>query len=279
MTPGNLLTRTRRWLRTNKISISRRLGQHFLIDEQVLARTVNHADIKSTDIILEIGAGMGTLTRALANKAKHVFAIEKDIVLYQALQKEFEGICNITLIQGDAVKVKWPSCTKLVANLPFSISSPVLFRFLSKEIPIAVIMLQREFAERLTASAGTKVYGRLTVMVAHTTTTQLLEYVAPECFHPPPEVTSALVRIRRLTIPAFTVMDRLLFAQLVTALFNQRRKKIRTPLTAFLQEKGLHPNIIDEIKRRIPWLDHRVEKLQPEELAEITNIIHEVESN
>ena len=74
-------------------------------------------------------------------------------------------------------------------------------------------------------------------------------------------------------------MDRLLFAQLVTALFNQRRKKIRTPLTAFLREKGLDPNIIDEIKRRIPWLDHRVEKLQPEELAEITNIIHEVESN
>jgi 16S rRNA (adenine1518-N6/adenine1519-N6)-dimethyltransferase len=279
MTPVSLLTRTRRWLRINGIRKSRRLGQHFLIDEEVLAHSVDSADIKSTDIILEIGAGIGTLTRALANQAKHVFAIEKDPMLCQALLREFEGIHNITLIQGDAVKVEWPSCTKLVANLPFSISSPVIFRFLSTEIPIAVIMLQREFAERLTASTATKAYGRLTVMVAYKATAQVLEYIAPECFHPPPEVTSALVRIKRCEEPAFTVTSSSLFAQLVSALFNQRRKKIRTPLTAFLQERGLHPKTIEEIRFRIPWLDHRVEEIQPEELAIISNIIHEVETN
>ncbi|MFX1474588.1 MAG: 16S rRNA (adenine(1518)-N(6)/adenine(1519)-N(6))-dimethyltransferase RsmA [Promethearchaeota archaeon] len=276
MPTEGLLKQTQSWLRTHGITISKTLGQHFLINEQVLARTLDYADLNPTDTILEIGAGIGTLTRALANHVRHVYAIEKDSVLFDALQKEFEGITNITLIRGDAVKVEWPATNKLVANLPFGISSPVLFKFLSSEIQTALLMLQREFAERLTASAGSKTYGRLTVMATYTATSEILEYVAPNCFHPPPEVTSALVRIRRCVEPAFTVMDYSLFTRLVVVLFNQRRKKIRTPLTALLREMELKPNTIEEIKCQIPWLDHRAEELNPEELAEIANIIYQV---
>lgn len=279
MPPEGLLTQTRRWLRTRGITTTKRLGQHFLISEQVLSRTLDYADLNPTDTVLEIGAGIGTLTRALAELVQHVYAIEKDPVLHNALQKEFEGTTNITFIRGDAVKEEWPSATKLVANLPFGISSPILFKFLPSGIKTAILMLQREFAERLIASAGSKTYGRLTVMAAYKSSSEILEYVAPNCFHPPPEVTSALVRIRLRTKPAFTVMDDSLFTKLVISLFNQRRKKIRTPLTALLQERKLKPNIIEEIKRKIPWLDHRVEELNPEEIAEIANIIHKVESD
>lgn len=278
MPPEGLLARTRSWLRTRGITATKRLGQHFLINEQVLSRTLDYAALKPNDIVLEIGAGIGTLTLALAEHVQHVYAIEKDTLLFNALQKEFERITNVTIIHGDAVQEKWPATTKLVANLPFGISSPILFKFLSSEIRTAVLMLQREFAERLTASSGSKAYGRLTVMAIYTAQFEILEHVESSCFHPPPEVTSALVRIRRRAEPAFSVIDSSLFAKLVASLFNQRRKKIRTPLTAFLKERKLEPDIIEEIKCRIPWLDQRVEELEPEEIAEIANIIHKVES-
>ncbi len=279
MPPEGLLTQTQRWLRARGITATKRLGQHFLICDEVLSRTIDYADLAQNDTILEIGAGIGTLTRALASQVQHVYAIEKDPKLHDALQKEFEGSTRITFIRGDAVKVEWPSTTKLVANLPFGISSPVLFKFLSSEIPVAILMLQREFAERLTASAGSKIYGRLTVMSTYIATSEILEYVAPNCFHPPPEVTSALVRIKRRTEPAFNVVNHSLFTKLVISFFNQRRKKIRSPLIALLREMKLKPHSIEEIKSRIPWLDLRAEKLKPEELAEIANIIHKVLSD
>lgn len=273
MTPGSLLTRTKQWLRRNDIRISRQLGQHFLVDEQVLQRIIEYSDLSQDEKVLEIGTGNGVLTQALAKHVQQVFTIEKDTKLYQILSNELSSIRQITLIQGDATKIEWPHTDKLVANLPYAISSTVLFRFFEAKIPLAILMLQREFGERLTAQPNTKQYGRLTVMAAYHSIVELLEVIEPEAFYPPPVVSSALVRVFRKDQPRFIVKDQILFGQLVTALFNQRRKKIRTPLKAFLGKGDFQ-----WLQDKITWLDQRVETLNPEQLAEIANIIYEERS-
>jgi len=275
MTSGSLRTQTLRWLHTHGIAVSKRLGQHFLVDETVLERILDHAHITSTDVVLEIGPGAGTLTRGLAQRAQRVIAIEKDSRLFEALQSEMGADPRLTILRGDALRIDWPLCTKLVANLPYGISSPAIFRFLDSKIPTAVLMLQREFADRLVAPVGTKDYGRLTVMVDYMGTVDLLEEIRRKCFYPEPAVDSALVRVTRRQTPAFALADPTLFAKLVAALFGQRRKKVRTPLSAFIQQQGLAPHRLQGVLDRIPWLDRRAEELSPPELAQMANTVHE----
>ncbi len=270
MTPGTLLTRTKQWMKTHNIRVSKQLGQHYLVNERVLEHIIESANLSQDDRILEIGTGNGALTQALVDHVQQVYTIEKDTKLFQLLSQELESNQRIQVIQGDAVKIEWPQSDKLIANLPYSISSPVLFKFFKSNIPMAVLMLQREFGERLIATPGTKQYGRLTVMATYYAAVELLELVTPESFYPSPEVSSALVRIHRRSQPIFAVKDVNLFGQITTMLFNQRRKKIRTPLKSFL---GQHD--FQQLQDKIPWLNQRVEELEPGKIAEISNIIYE----
>ena len=272
MPPGTLLIRTTEWLKRHDIRSSKNLGQHFLVDEDVLNRTIKYANLSVNDSVLEIGTGTGVLTRALAEQAGQIYTIEKDTKLYQILSKELGMDSRIQLIHGDATKIEWPQCDHLVANLPYTISSPVLFKLFQSSIPRAVLMLQKEFGDRLTARPGTKQYGRLTVMAANHAIVELLEVVEPDSFFPPPKVSSALVRIIRKAEPSFEVKNLELFEKVVLALFNQRRKKIRTPLRDFLGKTAYL-----QIQEQIPWQDQRVEDLTPEQIAEISNIIFEVQ--
>lgn len=275
MTREPLLARTKQWLQLHDIRATKRLGQHFLINNEILQRIIGYAQLSNDEVILEIGTGNGTLTRVLADHAQHVYTVEKDPRLYQILKTELSPLPKITLMEGDAVKINWPDVNKLVANLPYNISSPVLFRFFETSIPMAVLMLQKEFAERLTANPGSKHYGRLTVMSAYHAAIELLETISPKCFYPAPAVSSALVRLRRHTRPPFHVQNLALFTQLTSALFGQRRKKIRTPLKAVLTSLSLPRTAQTNIFDSIPWLDQRVEELTPREVAEIANIIVE----
>ena len=270
MSPPSLLSQTKLWLKKHKLHTSKRLGQHFLIDEAILDRILQFASLKEQDQILEVGTGTGTLTRALAEHTQRVFSIEQDSTLYKILSEEFSSNPRVTLIHGDAVKIVWPQCDKLVANLPYSISSPVLFRFYSSKIPSAVLMLQKEFADRLSAQPGSKQYGRLTVMTAYQASVELLEVVSPDSFYPPPTVSSAIVRLHRKKQPAFLVKDPNLFSRVTTTLFNQRRKKIRTPLQSLI---GKHAFV--RLQDTLIGLDNRVEELSPEQIAHISNILHE----
>lgn len=275
MTPGNLLSRTKHWIRKSGIKVSKQLGQHFLIDERVLKQIINYAKLSEEEKILEIGAGMGTLTEALVQHVQHVYAIEKDLNLYNALMQAFGSNERITLIHGDAVKLNWPTTDRLVANLPYNISSPIIFKFLDSKMPVAVLMLQQEFAERLTAHPGTKDYGRLTIMVAYVAEVELLERIDPDKFYPSPAVSSAIVRITRYPEPAFPVADYPLFADLVKAVFNQRRKKLRNPLKTFLTQRQLSSKSISAILSQIPFLDYRAEEVPPADFAKMSNKIYE----
>src|SRR3989442_1396718 len=151
-------------LRRLGIRASRGLGQHFLIDERVARRQIERASIREGETVLEVGTGLGVLARIIGTRAGRVIAIEKDRRLADAL-RALGG--PIEVVQGDALKVEWPAFDVMVSNLPYRISSPVTFRLLDRPFDRAVLMFQREFAERLIARPGTKDYSRLTVNVAH----------------------------------------------------------------------------------------------------------------
>jgi 16S rRNA (adenine1518-N6/adenine1519-N6)-dimethyltransferase len=238
-----------------------RLGQHFLIDSSVAQREVAYAGITKNDIVLEIGPGKGIITCILAEKAKQVIAIEIDTHLVAYLKTILPK--NVTVICADALAVDFdslPRFTKIVSNLPFEISSPIMFKFLQSSFSIAVLIFQKDFAERLVASPGTKEYSRLTVGVSYKAQCRLLETVPRNCFSPQPKVDSSIVEIIPYHKPRFTVENEQFFFELTKQLFNHRRKKIRSTI------KSIYGNI-----EQLPFLDQRVEELTPEQIGQLSD--------
>jgi 16S rRNA (adenine1518-N6/adenine1519-N6)-dimethyltransferase len=241
-----------------------RLGQHFLIDSSVAQREIAYAGITKNDVVLEIGPGKGIITCLLAEKAKQVIAIEIDRHLVEYLQTMLPK--NVTLICADALSVDFhslPRFTKIVANLPFEISSPIMFKFLQSTFSVAVLIFQKDFAERLVASPGTKDYSRLTVGVSYKAQCRMLETVPRNCFSPQPKVDSSIVEIIPYQKPRFTVKDEQFFFELTKQLFNHRRKKIRYTI------KSIYGNI-----EQLPFLDQRVEELTPEQIGQLSDQLY-----
>lgn len=240
-----------------------RFGQHFLNDQSIAQREIAYAGITKDDIVLEIGPGKGIITRLLAANAKKVIAIEIDPRLAKELQETLPK--NVTLLCKDAVTVDFttlPRFTKIVSNLPFEISSPLMFKFLQCRFSIAVLIFQKDFAERLVAVPGTKEYSRLTVNVSYKATCRILEIIPRECFSPPPKVDSAIVELIPDPVPRFTVQNEPFFFELTKQLFNHRRKKIRYTI------KSLYGDI-----KELPFLDHRVEQLTPEQIGHLSDLL------
>lgn len=242
-----------------------RFGQHFLIDQAVAQREVAAAGLTKEDIVLEIGPGKGIITALLAEQAKQVIAIEIDTHLVEELRKKIPE--NVTLIGQDALTVDFdclPRFTKIVSNLPFQISSPIMFKFLQSSFSIAVLIFQKDFAERLVASPGSKDYSRLTVGVSYKARCRILEMVPRDCFSPPPKVDSAVVELIPYKTPRFLVKDEPFFFELTKQLFNHRRKKIRYTI------RSLYRDIED-----LPFLDQRVEQLTPEQIGQLSDKLYE----
>ena len=238
-----------------------RLGQHFLIDSSVAQREVTYAGITKNDVVLEIGPGKGIITCLLAKHAKQVIAIEIDKRLVEQLHSIVPT--NVTLICQDALSVDFhslPPFTKIVSNLPFEISSPIMFKFLQSDFSVAVLIFQKDFAERLVANPRTKEYSRLTVGVSYKACCRILETVPRDCFSPKPRVDSSIVEIIPHKKPRFTVDDEQFFFELTKQLFNHRRKKIRYTI------RSLYGNI-----DQLPYLEKRVEELTPEQIGELSD--------
>jgi len=256
-------------LRRLGVRASRGLGQNFLIDERVAHRQVESAHLRSDETVLEIGPGLGVLTRLLAARAGRVVAIERDRRLAGALAA-LGG--NVEVVCGDALRVPWPAFDVMVSNLPYQISSPVTFRLLEEPFDRAVLMFQREFAERVVAVPGTKDYSRLTVNVAHRAETSILERVPRSAFHPQPKVDSAVVRLVR-RLPAYRVEDEAVFHAVVDACFSHRRKTIANALDLAWQRFAPSRAAWQEMEQGLPFLDRRPEALSPRDFAEISNRI------
>lgn len=242
---------------------SKALGQNFLVDRDAVHRIVEVADVSSDDTILEIGPGKGVLTAALADKARSVIAIEFDRHLAENLIKDFRGVDNVRIIQADALHYPFEDLAaplkpvnpmKVVANLPYSVSTPILFRLIESRsrFSLMVLMFQREVAERIIAPPGGKDYGVLSVMAQLFTKPEVAFMLPPEAFRPRPKIDSAVVSFEIPERPRVAVADEALFGRVVRAAFSQRRKTLRNSLRALCggaTEKVLESAGIDPMRR------------------------------
>lgn len=241
------------------------LGQHFLIDTRVAARQISYASLQPDDVVLEIGPGKGVLTRLLAEHVKQVVAVEIDSRLVKELTQWVPK--NVCLVHADILDVDFqtlPFFTKIVANLPFQISSPITFKLLNYKFSKAILMYQKDFAERMIAQVGSKQYSRLSVGISFKACCRILETVPKNCFSPQPKVKSCVVELIPREQPPFSVIDEAFFFNVTKILFTHRRKKIKNNI---LEAFGT-------IGENLPYLDQRVEELTPEEIGKFSNLLY-----
>lgn len=244
-------------------------GQHFLVDHGVIERQVKYAKIKKGERVLEIGPGLGFLTEELIKAGAHVIGIESDGTFCEYLRGKFGD--SLELIEGDATKVDLPEFDKVVSNLPYQISSEITFRILeTKKVGLAILMYQKEFAQRMVAGEISALYGRLSVMAAYRADCEILEIVNRRSFWPQPKVDSAIVLMKSRP-PRFQPKDEKLFVDVVRILFSHRRKKISNGLIALASQLRMSRDRMKELIPEVPYADERVENLSPEEIGEIAN--------
>ena len=219
----------------------KRFGQNFLIDTHVLERIIEAAQITKDDFVIEIGPGIGTMTQYLAEAAREVAAVEIDRSLIPILQDTLQDWDNVTVINEDILKVDVCKLAqeknggrpvKVVANLPYYITTPIIMGLFESNVPIdsITVMVQKEVADRMQVGPGTKDYGALSLAVQYYSKPQVVINVPPECFIPRPNVGSAVIRLTRYKEPPVKVKDEKLMFKLIRASFNQRRKTLANGL-------------------------------------------------
>lgn len=245
------------------VSPSKSKGQNFLVDERVAQREVDFLDIRPEDTVLEIGPGLGVLTELIVKKARRTVCIELDPGIAEHVRQRFGG--SVELIEGDALELEWPGFDRLISNIPYSISSPLLFRILEHDFERGIIMVQKEFADRMAATAGSDDYSRLSVNAYYRARCEPLEQVPRSRFWPQPDVDSTVMLVEPRPAP-FRVLNERFYLSLVSILFQHRRKKIST----VLKMTGQAPR---ESIASLPYVDRRVEELSPERIAELADSI------
>lgn len=243
-------------LKNNKITLKKSLGQNFLNNNDILKNLISFINPLENDIFLEIGSGIGTLTFPLCRKAKKVFAIETDRRLIAVAEELKQESDNIEFIKQDILKTDLEDFfdnrlspgekTRVTGNLPYYISTPILFELLKvkRYVSDIIIMLQKELAARILAEPGTKDYGSLTVLLQTYADIKVGFEVKRTCFYPQPKVDSAVIKITPLPAPRIEIKDYDLFSKLVKTSFAQRRKTLRNNLKN-LDEVKKSPHLID----------------------------------
>ena len=224
-----------------QFAFQKRFGQNFLIDSHVLDKIVNAAGITKEDCVLEIGPGIGTMTQYLAEHAGRVVAVEIDTNLLPILAETLKDYSNVTVINEDILKVDMNSLVeeynngrpiKVVANLPYYITTPIIMGLFESNVPIEniTVMVQKEVADRMQVGPGSKDYGALSLAVQYYASPYIVANVPPNCFIPRPNVGSAVIRLTRYQEPPVQVKDAKLMFRLIRASFNQRRKTLQNGL-------------------------------------------------
>ena len=242
--PGNLLspTEVKRILASHGLRPKKRLGQNFLIDRNVLRKILDAAELDPSSLVLEIGPGLGALTREAALAAAKVVAVEVDRNLIPVLQETVGDLDNVEIVAADFLELDLPEFLSsrfgerrciVLANLPYYITSPLITKLMdtANRIERMVIMVQEEVAQRLTAMPGSRDYGSLTVLVQYHCSVRIVAHVKRTVFYPPPEVDSAIVRLDVRQAPPVSVPDEAFFFRIVRASFGQRRKTLLRSLS------------------------------------------------
>jgi 16S rRNA (adenine1518-N6/adenine1519-N6)-dimethyltransferase len=241
-----------------------------MVNEHFLSLIRQYADIQPTDVVLEVGPGLGFLTRYLAQVAGQVIAVETDLALIRILENELAALDNVALISGDILKILLPHFDKIVSNPPYSISSTLLLRTLNTPFQTAVFTFQKEFVQRLTAAKGEAVYGALAVIASCLADVELLDEVPKEAFFPAPEVDSNIIRMRlkrslRLNVSITA------FCNIVRTLFMKRNRKVRNAIKPLIHMASSEPIRLIEGSNVSRYLDRRVQDLMPRDFKVIAD--------
>lgn len=271
-------------LQKYKFNFQKKFGQNFLIDTHVLDKIIKAADIKKDEMVLEIGPGIGTMTQYLCEAAKEVIAVEIDKNLIPILEDTLSSYSNVTIMNQDILKVDINQLVqeknhgkpiKVVANLPYYITTPIIMGLFESHVPIdnITVMVQKEVADRMQVGPGTKDYGALSLAVQYYATPYIVANVPPNCFMPRPNVGSAVIRLTRHQKKPVEVKNETLLFQLIRASFNQRRKTLVNGLNNFSDLSFKKETILAAIEQMGLPQTIRGEALTLSQFATLSNIL------
>ncbi len=267
---------------------SKSLGQNFLIDESIVEDIIDGAGIGEGDVVLEVGPGIGVMTKAMAQRAKKVVAVEIDKSLLPVLEETLADCDNVEIVSGDVLKVDLQEiideklggqAPKVVANLPYYVTTPIIMRFLEEQIPVTdiVVMVQKEVADRMAADPGSKIYGALSVVVQYYSKPSKIVKVPPSVFMPQPNVESSVVRLEKRTAPPVDLKSPDLFFKTVRSAFMKRRKTLHNALSS-----GELAVSKDEVRQVLEACEidpkRRGETLDMEEFAKLANAFYDLKN-
>ena len=265
-----LYRETRDVLKRHQIQLNKRKSQHYLVNSSILDWIIQKADLSISDTVLDIGAGIGTLTIPLSEEVEKVVAIERDPHIADVLRERLknEKITNVDVLEGDATRLKLPAFNKVVSNLPYQISSPITFRLLEYDFEFAILMYQLEFAERMVAKPGDSKYSRLSVMINLKANVEKLFTVPKGAFIPRPRVSSAVVKLK----PKKDVYLDEFFFKITRALFQHKRKKAKKALLDSYHEWAPDKKVAREMLSRIDpkLMEKRPFQMHPENIIKIS---------
>ena len=270
----------------NKYSFvfQKKFGQNFLIDTHVLEKIISSAEITKDDFVLEIGPGIGTMTQYLAEAAREVAAVEIDKNLIPILKDTLSAYDNVTVINEDVLKVDIRKLAeeknggrpiKVVANLPYYITTPIIMGLFESNVPLSsiTIMVQKEVADRMQVGPGTKDYGALSLAVQYYASPYIVANVPPNCFMPRPKVGSAVIRLTRYAEPPVQVKDEQLMFRLIRASFNQRRKTLVNGLNNSPEVQVSKEAVMSALEQMGLPATVRGEALTLEQFAQLANLL------
>ena len=277
-------------LKKHQFTFQKKFGQNFLIDPHVLDKIISAAEITKEDFVLEIGPGIGTMTQYLAEAAREVTAVEIDRNLIPILSETLSAYDNVQIINEDVLKLDLAALAKernggkpikVVANLPYYITTPIIMGLFEGGVPIEsiTVMVQKEVAMRMQAGPGTKDYGALSLAVQYYAEPYLAANVPPNCFMPRPNVGSAVIRLTRYAEPAVKAKDEKLMFALILASFNQRRKTLQNGLNNSQELSFTKEQIAEAIEKMGLSPSVRGEALTLEQFAKLSDLLAEVKNS
>jgi 16S rRNA (adenine1518-N6/adenine1519-N6)-dimethyltransferase len=268
------LEETKQLLRTNRIVPNKLRGQNFMIERSLYPKLLTYAALRKVDVVLDAGAGFGWLTCFLADKCKSVIAVEKDPHVAIVLREQIKGLGNVTVIEGDVLKSALPRFNKVIAIPPYYLSSDLVLWLLERKVDCAVLILQKEFADRLVAPVGSEEYGWLTVVTSQGAEVELLDAVPKVMFYPQPEVDSVIINLKPWSPKPFKVKDAAFFVRMMKWLFTQRNKKLAKALSPFISSNfKLNKQDAEKLAHSLPYYDRRARELSPEDFGALANAL------
>lgn len=259
-------------LQKNNLTANKLLGQNFMVDFSLFPKLSSYAALNNTDVVLDAGAGLGFLSKYLAGKCKSVVAIEKDPKIVKILIDQVKELSNISVIEGDMLRTKVPFFNKVISLPPYYLSSQIVTWFLDYTLECAILVVQKEFANRLVAPVGSEEYGWLKVITVPFFQAELLDEVPKWMFYPQPDVDSVILRLKPWVEKPFKIRDVAFFIRLTKWLFSQRNKKIGNSIVSFLKtERKVTKAEAENMVIASDFKERRARELSPEEFGELAD--------